>query len=87
MSVFCFNILSFCFGQICDSEASKHTDDVKIPEDWPQKGAITFMDYKMKYRENTPIVLNGLSFFIKAGEKLGIVGRTGSGENNEFLHF
>lgn len=40
------------------------------------------MDYKMKYRENTPVVLNGLSFFIHAGEKLGIVGRTGSGENN-----
>lgn len=73
----------FYFGQICDSEAAKHTKDVEIPEGWPQKGAITFKDYKMKYRENTPIVLNGLSFFIKAGEKLGIVGRTGSGEKNE----
>lgn len=56
---------------------------MEIPKGWPEKGAITFKDYKMKYRENTPIVLNGLSFFIKAGEKLGIVGRTGSGENNE----
>lgn len=73
----------FCFGQIYDSEASKHTKDVEIPQGWPQKGAITFKDYKMKYRKNTPIVLNGLSFVIKAGEKLGIVGRTGSGENNE----
>lgn len=80
---FCFNIFSwFCFGQICDSEAAKETKDVEIPDGWPQKGAITFTNYKMKYRENTPIVLNGLSFLIKAGEKLGIVGRTGSGENN-----
>lgn len=59
-----------------------------LPEGWPKSGAITFLDYKMRYRENTPIVLNGLSFSIQAGEKLGIVGRTGSGEerlNTRFL--
>lgn len=70
------------YTKICDSEASKHTKDVEMPQGWPQKGAITFKDYKMKYRENTPIVLNGLSFVIKAGEKLGIVGRTGSGKSS-----
>lgn len=66
----------------CKSEAPRHIKDVKIPEYWPKSGAITFKNYKMSYRENTPIVLNGLNFVIRAGEKLGIVGRTGSGKSS-----
>ncbi|XP_044223017.1 ATP-binding cassette sub-family C member 12 isoform X1 [Thunnus albacares] len=66
----------------CKSEAPRHIKDVQVSEDWPESGAITFQDYKMKYREDTPIVLNRLHFFIQAGEKLGIVGRTGSGKSS-----
>lgn len=66
----------------CKSEAPKHIKDVQIPEYWPKSGAISFHDYKMRYRENTPVVLNGLNFSIRAGEKLGIVGRTGSGKSS-----
>ncbi|XP_041841880.1 ATP-binding cassette sub-family C member 12-like [Melanotaenia boesemani] len=66
----------------CKSEAPRRIKEAQIPEDWPKNGAITFQDYKMRYRENTPIVLNGLDFLIQAGEKLGIVGRTGSGKSS-----
>ncbi|TKS69724.1 Multidrug resistance-associated protein 9 ATP-binding cassette sub-family C member 12 [Collichthys lucidus] len=66
----------------CKSEAPRHIKEAQIPEHWPKSGAITFQDYKMRYRENTPIVLNGLNFRIQAGEKLGIVGRTGSGKSS-----
>uniref|UniRef100_A0A8C4GXV0 ATP-binding cassette, sub-family C (CFTR/MRP), member 12 n=1 Tax=Dicentrarchus labrax TaxID=13489 RepID=A0A8C4GXV0_DICLA len=66
----------------CKSEAPRHIKESQISEDWPKSGAITFQDYKMRYRENTPIVLNGLDIFIRAGEKLGIVGRTGSGKSS-----
>ncbi|XP_040898421.1 ATP-binding cassette sub-family C member 12 [Toxotes jaculatrix] len=66
----------------CKPEAARHRKEAQIPEDWPKSGAITFQDYKMRYRENTPIVLDGLSFHIKGGEKLGIVGRTGSGKSS-----
>lgn len=72
-------LTTLCF-QVCKSEAPRHTKGTQIPEGWPKGGAITFKDFKMRYRENTPIVLNGLDFVILAGEKLGIVGRTGSGK-------
>ncbi|XP_068614033.1 ATP-binding cassette sub-family C member 12-like [Brachionichthys hirsutus] len=68
----------------CKSEAPRHIPvaDAQIPEDWPKSGAITFQGYSMRYRENSPIVLNELNFHIQAGEKLGIVGRTGSGKSS-----
>ncbi|KAM4597365.1 ATP-binding cassette sub-family C member 12 [Fundulus diaphanus] len=67
---------------ICKSEAPRHIKEAQIPDGWPKNGAITFREYRMRYRENTPIVLNGLNFLIRAGEKLGIVGRTGSGKSS-----
>ena len=57
----------------------------QVQENWPQHGAVTFLDYKMRYRDDSPIVLNGLQLHIRAGEKLGIVGRTGSGKNMQVM--
>ncbi|XP_062382172.1 ATP-binding cassette sub-family C member 12-like isoform X1 [Sardina pilchardus] len=66
----------------CVSEAPRRVQGVHIPEGWPHQGSITFKDYNMRYRDNTPIVLNSLCFTIKPKEKLGIVGRTGSGKSS-----
>lgn len=40
-----------------------------------------FDDVTLKYRPNTEIVLRNLSFKVNAGEKIGVVGRTGAGKS------
>ncbi|KAF7798058.1 hypothetical protein EIP86_009270 [Pleurotus ostreatoroseus] len=52
------------------------------PPSWPEKGAIEFKDVNMAYREGLPLVLKGVSFDVKAGEKVGVVGRTGAGKSS-----
>ncbi|KAJ3113711.1 hypothetical protein HDU96_003040 [Phlyctochytrium bullatum] len=50
--------------------------------EWPEKGAVEFRDVVMSYAPGLPAVLKGVSFAIRAGEKVGIVGRTGSGKSS-----
>jgi ABC-type multidrug transport system fused ATPase/permease subunit len=52
---------------------------------WPKKGAIKFEDVELKYRPGTEMVLRKLNFGIKAGEKIGVVGRTGAGKSTMTL--
>ncbi|KAJ7893786.1 multidrug resistance-associated ABC transporter [Mycena leptocephala] len=52
------------------------------PPSWPDKGEIQFTNVKMQYREKLPVVLDGVSFHIRPGEKIGIVGRTGAGKSS-----
>ena len=49
---------------------------------WPDSGAITFENLQLRYRPGLPLVLNGVSFNVQAGEKVGICGRTGSGKSS-----
>lgn len=41
------------------------------PESWPDRGAISFTDVEMAYREGLPLVLKGVTFNINPGEKVG----------------
>lgn len=44
-----------------------------------------FRNVKMKYRHNLSDALNKVSFEVEPEEKVGIVGRTGSGKSSLFL--
>jgi len=59
-----------------------HSDNMLTDKpEWPDQGAIEFQDVDLKYRPDTEIVLDKLSFKVEPKEKIGIVGRTGSGKS------
>uniref|UniRef100_A0A8C3QAN2 Uncharacterized protein n=1 Tax=Geospiza parvula TaxID=87175 RepID=A0A8C3QAN2_GEOPR len=51
---------------------------------WSQ-GLVEFQQVVLAYRPGLPNALDGVSFTVYPGEKLGIVGRTGSGKSSLFL--
>lgn len=48
-------------------------------------GAICVRDLVVRYRPGLPLVLRGLSFDVAGGDKVGLVGRTGSGKSSLLL--
>ncbi|KAG4913284.1 hypothetical protein JHK86_053717 [Glycine max] len=87
-------ILSFCklenkiisieriyqYSQI-PSEAPTVIEDYRPPSSWPENGTIEIIDLKIRYKENLPLVLYGVTCTFPGGKKIGIVGRTGSGKS------
>ncbi|KZW01126.1 hypothetical protein EXIGLDRAFT_719505 [Exidia glandulosa HHB12029] len=68
------------YGEL-PAEGSTIPDQKPPPPSWPSEGGITFKNVTMAYREGLPDVLHGISFSVKPGEKVGIVGRTGAGKS------
>ena len=59
-----------------------HNGDVEPASEWPRDATITFQDVSFSYAPNLPAVLKNISFEIKSGEKIGVVGRTGAGKSS-----
>ncbi|KAI1180948.1 P-loop containing nucleoside triphosphate hydrolase protein [Nemania sp. FL0916] len=68
------------YGTQLEEEAPEHTIDIR--PSWPEKGEIVFDNVEMRYRQNLPLVLKGLSMHVRGGERIGIVGRTGAGKSS-----
>ncbi|KAG9689032.1 ABC multidrug transporter-like protein, partial [Aureobasidium melanogenum] len=69
----------YYYGNNLDEEAPLHT--VEVRPSWPEKGEIVFDNVQMRYREGLPLVLKGLNMHVQAGERIGVVGRTGAGKS------
>ncbi|WRT68580.1 uncharacterized protein IL334_005558 [Kwoniella shivajii] len=65
-----------------DQEAPHDIKEVKPPASWPDQGKIEFSNVKMRYREELPDVLKGLTMDVGVCEKIGVVGRTGAGKSS-----
>ncbi|XP_052199207.1 ABC transporter C family member 14 [Diospyros lotus] len=63
------------------SEAEWKKKDCLPSLDWPNRGNVELRDLQVRYRPNTPLVLKGITLNIQGGEKIGVVGRTGSGKS------
>ena len=60
-------------------EADDHF--LEVADEWPVYGKVAFKNVQLRYRPNTEIVLDDLSFVVEPGTKVGVVGRTGAGKS------
>ncbi|TQS35541.1 hypothetical protein Golomagni_04038 [Golovinomyces magnicellulatus] len=65
-----------------EQEADAVIEETKPAPNWPSQGSIEFINYTTRYREDLDPVLKNISFKIRPGEKVGIVGRTGAGKSS-----
>ena len=52
-----------------------------VPAAWPTEGRLEVENLVVGYAPDLPSVLNGLSFSVEKGQRIGVVGRTGSGKS------
>ncbi|XP_057526172.1 ABC transporter C family member 10-like [Amaranthus tricolor] len=62
------------------SEAAEVVEDNRPPQNWPLAGKVEICNLQVRYRPDTPLVLKGISCTFEGRDKIGIVGRTGSGK-------
>ena len=60
----------------------RHKDLNLIEKSWPSVGCIEFKQFSTRYRPDTEIVLKSITASINPSEKIGIMGRTGSGKSS-----
>ncbi|GAM21060.1 hypothetical protein SAMD00019534_042350, partial [Acytostelium subglobosum LB1] len=62
-------------------EGARVVADNRPDEGWPNRGEIEFKNIEVRYRPNLEPSLRDINLSIGAGNKIGIVGRTGAGKS------
>ncbi|KAK8059557.1 hypothetical protein PG996_009487 [Apiospora saccharicola] len=68
-------------------EAGHYTDNENLimPKNWPRNGEIEFRNVTIKYSDEGPDILKDINLKFAAGERVAVVGRTGSGKSTLVL--
>ncbi|KAK6957691.1 hypothetical protein Daesc_000478 [Daldinia eschscholtzii] len=56
-----------------------------LPEDWPRSGQVEFRNVTIKYDVDGPEILKNINLKFSPGERVAVVGRTGSGKSTLVL--
>ncbi|VDP01905.1 unnamed protein product [Heligmosomoides polygyrus] len=56
--------------------------DYPLTDAWPHSGAIEFHNFSIRYGNNEKFAVKNVTLSIRGGEKVAIVGRTGSGKTS-----
>lgn len=67
-------------GEEAEGAAASRGGAVAPPRGWPATGAVRFDALSLRYQPSMPLVLRSVSADVAHGEKVGVVGRTGSGK-------
>lgn len=70
----------FEYTDISTEAAHESEPGREPPAAWPTEGTIEFRGLELKYAPELPSVLHKISFKVRPHEKVGIIGRTGSGK-------
>ncbi|KAF9476113.1 multidrug resistance-associated ABC transporter [Pholiota conissans] len=79
------NSLERIQGYIDIEHEPKPTEEGKPPAAWPTSGELRIENLSARYSRTGPKVLHDISFTIASGERVGVVGRTGSGKSSLIL--
>jgi len=73
-----------CVQYLENVPSEKSCGSITSPYGWPSDGVLSFKNVDMRYQPHLARSLRKVNINAKAGEKVGIVGRTGSGKTSLF---
>ncbi|KAJ5928883.1 hypothetical protein N7466_007839 [Penicillium verhagenii] len=77
------NYMNAAVGIISYSKLKgEEQDGNDVPTTWPSRGEVEVKGLSVSYSPNLPLVLKDISFSVGAGQRIGIVGRTGAGKSS-----